>query len=170
MSERITHAHVIAAIDRERSHWENLAGDVGRERMDEPGVMGEWTFKDLAVHITAWQDHNTRALEAEIAGQPVPKPVWPETLDDEDYDSINAWFRDENDDRSLDDVLHDASDAYRRVADAVGKLSEDELNDAARFYWTGGKSLGDVIVNGPYFGHLREEHEQDVLDFIARSN
>jgi hypothetical protein len=38
----------------DRQVWGDLVAEVGRERMLEPGPMGEWTFKDMAAHLAAW--------------------------------------------------------------------------------------------------------------------
>jgi hypothetical protein len=38
---------LLAQIENEREQWNRLVTEVGTERMDEPGPMGDWTFKDL---------------------------------------------------------------------------------------------------------------------------
>src|SRR5215216_5178948 len=81
---------VLAAIDRERDAWETLLVEVGEARMLEPGVMGDWTFKDLAAHITGWRARSLQRLEAAANGQPEPDPVWP--ADRGSDDEINDWI------------------------------------------------------------------------------
>ena len=83
---------VLAAIARERDGWDALIAEVGEARMAEPGPMGEWTFKDLVVHLNCWYDRTLRRLEAEAAGKPTPGQVWPDGMSEDD--EINGWFND----------------------------------------------------------------------------
>jgi hypothetical protein len=61
---------VLAAIDRERDAWETLLVEVGEARMLEPGVMGDWTFKDLTAHITGWRARSLQRPEAAAKERP----------------------------------------------------------------------------------------------------
>ncbi len=58
MPDHITKADALAAIDAEREIWRQLVAEVGDDRMEEPGPMGAWTFKDLAAHLTGWRQHS----------------------------------------------------------------------------------------------------------------
>jgi hypothetical protein len=136
--------------------------------MEEPGVLGEWTFKDLAAHLTGWRDNTIRKIEATADGLPDPPPEWPGNLTDDD--EINDWIYHENRDRGIEDVLTDADDSFNRLAGAVSNLSDDQLNDPDLFDWTGPRSLADVIVSGMFFGHYHEGHETDVQEFLNRGN
>src|SRR5262245_48947030 len=107
-----------AAADRVRADkqfWRDLGAEVGRDRMNEPGPMGEWTFKDLAAHLAAWRNYRIPAIEAVARGGTVPAPPWPSNLADDDYDAINAWFQERDHDRSLDDVLDDYDRSFERL-------------------------------------------------------
>src|SRR5436190_9441267 len=83
-----------AAADRVRADqqfWRALVDEVGRDRMNEPGPMGEWTFKDLAAHLAGWRNARIPMIEAVGRGEPVPPPPWPADMDDDD--AINAWLQ-----------------------------------------------------------------------------
>ena len=53
MDQPTTKAALLERVRRERADWERLLAEVGEARMEEPGPMGQWTFKDLQAHLTA---------------------------------------------------------------------------------------------------------------------
>lgn len=55
MSQARTKDRLLATIRDEREQWRGLVGEVGEEWMERSGPMGEWTFKDLAAHLTGWR-------------------------------------------------------------------------------------------------------------------
>ena len=48
-------AALVATCERERAVWRELVREVGVDRMNEPGPMGPWSFKDLAAHLLGWR-------------------------------------------------------------------------------------------------------------------
>ena len=122
--------------------------------MDEPGAMGEWTFKDLAAHLAAWRNYRIPMVEAAARGEPMPPPPWPTRLADDDYDGINAWFQERDASRSLDDVLEDYDASFERLAAALEALPESVAHDPHGLPWMGGEAAIDV----DFTEHLHEEH------------
>jgi len=165
MTDDTIRTQALARIDAERAAWGALVDEVGPDRMEEPGPMGDWTFKDLASHLTGWRAYSLARLEAGLAGEADPPPPWPAALTGDD--AINAWIYDRERDRPLADVLAEADATFPRLRAAVAALAEDELRDPARFPWLEGQELGAAIVSGDYFGHLHEEHEPDVRAWLA---
>src|ERR687884_707181 len=96
---------LVDKIRKEQRAWRDLVTEVGRDRMNEPGPMGAWTFKDLVSHLAGWRNRTLGRLEAAARGQPEPAAPWPAHMRDDD--TINAWIRDRDRARSLDDVLAD---------------------------------------------------------------
>jgi hypothetical protein len=162
-----TTGEVLAAIERERAAWEALLAEVGEARMLEPGPMGEWSFKDLAAHLTGWRARSLQRLEAAANGQPEPAPLWPAALQTDD--EINAWIHELNQERLLGEVIAESRESYARLAEIVQKLPEEALSDPNYFPWTEGSALGEAIVNGTFFGHLHEEHEPDLRRWLSAS-
>lgn len=159
-----TKGEVLAAIEQERRAWEDLLAEIGEARMLEPGPMGEWTFKDLAAHLTGWRARSMQRLEAAANNQPEPAPSWPanRTTDDE----INAWLHEANTDRLLGEVIGESRESFARLAEIVQMLPDEALNDPDRFPWLEGRALGPAIVNGDYFAHFHEEHEPAVRRWL----
>ena len=149
-------------VRADRQFWRALVAEVGRDRMDEPGPMGEWTFKDLTAHLAAWRNARIPAIEAAGRGDPRPAQPWPAELADDDYEAINAWFQERDRDRSLDDVLDDYDRSFERLASIVESLPEDVAHDPNALYWTG----GDAPVAIDFTEHLHEEHVPSIRAWL----
>lgn len=171
MTEEPIRTRALAAIDDERVAWGALVDEVGPDRMAEPGPMGDWTFKDLAAHLTGWRSYAIARIEAGLRGEVDAPPPWPVNLTtDETHDeifAINAWIHGRDRDRPLADVLAEADATFPRLRAAVDGLSEAELRDPARFPSLEGRALGEALVSGDFFGHLHEEHEPGVRAWLA---
>jgi hypothetical protein len=156
-----------AAADRVRADqqfWRDLVDEVGRDRMNEPGPMGEWTFKDMAAHLAAWRNFRIPAIEAVARGEAVPAPPWPTELTEDDYDAINAWIQERDRERSLDDVLDDYDGSFERLAQAIEALPETVAHDANGLPWM----EGEAAVDADFTEHLHGEHVPAVRAWLDR--
>lgn len=160
MSAGSAQAEVLARITRERASWRALVEEVGEERMDEPGPMGDWTLKDLAAHLTGWRERTIARLEAGSGKEP-PTP-WPAALADDD--AINQWIYQRNHERPVRAVLEEADTSYSRLAAAIEALPEASITTPGRFAWLAGESLAAADL----FGHFHEEHEATLRAWLAR--
>jgi hypothetical protein len=151
-----------ARVRADRQVWRDLVAEVGRDRMLDPGPMGEWTFKDLAAHLAAWRNIRIPQIEALARGEDLPEPEWPAGLDHEDYEAINAWFHDRDRDRSLDDVLADYDGSFERLAAAIEALPEDVARDPQAMPDFG----GTPIIDADFTEHLHVEHLPDVRAWL----
>jgi uncharacterized damage-inducible protein DinB len=149
----------VTRIREERDRWHALAAEVGEDRMEEPGPMGEWTFKDLAGHLLGWRERTIARIEAGPDGNP-PTP-WPAELQTDD--EINAWIYEQHRDRPLRDVLDDLDQTYSRLIRAIEMTPEGQLTSPGRFDWMGEQRLFEA----DFSGHLYEEHEPAIRAWLA---
>lgn len=166
----VTKGEVVAAINKEREAWDGLLAEVGEDRMLEPGPMGEWSFKDLTAHLTAWRERSLQRLEAAAHGQPEPPAPWPADLNDEKddhIDAINDWFQKQSEEKLLGEVLNESRESYARLTEVVQQLPDEALTESSYFAWTEGQALGESIVSGEFFGHLHDEHEADIRRWLV---
>lgn len=156
-------------IEQERRIWEELLAEVGAERMAEPGATGDWSFKDVVAHLNGWRVLTLARLEAAAEGREPEPPPWPAHLDEDDegdLDQINDWIYRASQGRSLQEVLAEYSQSFERMAAAVGALSDQELTEPGRYPWLGGHPL-EAVLDGT-FGHLHEEHEPGLREWLRR--
>jgi hypothetical protein len=155
-------ADLLSELKSENEAWEHLLADIGEDRMEEPGVAGAWSIKDIVAHLAAWRRRTVGRIEAVANGQPEPAPSWPAELHDDD--EINAWFHARDRDKSVREVLAESRGVFQQLVSGVAKLPEDALSDPARFPWMEGAPLSGAA----FFGHFHDEHEADMRAFLSR--
>jgi hypothetical protein len=166
MERPMTRAALLDWVRRERAGWELLLAEVGEARMAAPGAMGAWTFKDLLIHLTAWQQHEQAPLERALAGER-PAPPWPAGLDPHrDQDRINQFVYEATRDRPLAEVLREGRRTWDRLEEGLAALPEAALTDPHHFAWLGGEALGPSVVRD-VTAHFHQDHEADLRAWLA---
>ena len=155
-------AELIAQLNSENQGWEALLAKIGEDRMDEPGVAGAWSIKDIVAHLTAWRRRTVGRVEAVAKGQPEPAHEWPADLGEDD--EINAWFHARDRGKSVKQVLDESRRVFQQLRSAIEKLPDDALDDPARFPWM----QGAPITGATLFGHFHDEHEADMRGYLSR--
>lgn len=125
MTDFMDKAQFLERVRRARAEWE-----AALDRLDEgewlaPGFGGEWTAKDTVAHIT-WHEKEMLGL---IAARALAGSDWWNLP----LHERNALIYAENQDRPLQEVRREAADVYARLLEALDTLSEEDLNDPARF-------------------------------------
>lgn len=152
--------NLLAQIRAEHASWRALLEEIGEERMEQPGPMGDWTFKDLVAHLGGWRERTLRRLEAGPDGEE-PPTLWPGNLTDDD--EANAWIYEQNRNRPLHDVLADYDASFGRLAVAIAALPDADITTPGRFRWMEGRALAEA----DFFGHLHEEHDPSIRAWLA---
>ena len=151
-----------AAIKADQQFWRDLVAEVGPDRYDEPGTLGEWSFGDLAGHLIGWRNRTIARLEAAARGEPDPFPYEPDT--DDEIDAYNRELQERHTGRPSAELVRAYTESYDRLIRALDALPETALTDAAAFPWLEGNALIDI----PFTGHLHEEHAPDVRAWLDR--
>ena len=60
---------LLAGLDGAREDFLDALGDVDADLVTVPGVMGDWSVRDLVVHVAAWAEHASEALELAVSGR-----------------------------------------------------------------------------------------------------
>ena len=147
----------------EQQQWEALLDQIGPTRMDQPGVAGLWSMKDLVAHLTGWNRHLVARLQAAQRGRPEPPPPWPAELQAED--DINAWIYAANQARSVGEVLEDSRRVFGQIIAVIEGLPEEvRIEPEWHLIW-----LDDVSFPvAEFFDHFHDDHERDVRAWLAR--
>jgi hypothetical protein len=165
MNDEARRNALIERVDEVRDRWRRLAADVGPDRLEQPGAMGDWTFKDVAAHLTAWRRRTVVRLEAAVRGDPEPPPPWSAELPGEtEDDPINDWIHARTKDRPAGELLAEADAVYDELVAAIRALPIGIVTDAHRFAWLEGAALADT----DFGGHL-DEHEPGVRAWLAEA-
>ena len=60
---------LLTALDAAREDFHAALGEVDAELVTVPGVVGDWSVRDLVVHVAAWDEHGAGALELASSGR-----------------------------------------------------------------------------------------------------
>jgi hypothetical protein len=137
---------------------ESIQGLSGKE-LEEPGVIGEWSVKDILIHLTHWEAELVKLLWQAKQG------VTPTTVhfDPASVDEINAqWFK-ESQFRPFKIAMDDFLGVRKQTIRRVEELSVEELTDPYYFPWLSDQPLWEWIANDS-FEH-EAEHEAQIRDW-----
>ncbi|HKF84528.1 MAG TPA: maleylpyruvate isomerase N-terminal domain-containing protein [Candidatus Limnocylindrales bacterium] len=157
---------VVAQIRNEQQACREVVAEVGEQRMNEPGPMGDWSFRDLAAHLLGWRERTLSQLEAVAAGREAPPDPWPADLGDDD-DAVNDWIQRESEGRATEEILADIDGSFDRLAAALGALPEEALTDPAGL---AGFEEGGAAAEMDWVSHWHEEHEPDVRAWLSSAS
>ena len=150
-------------LQEEYRQWQNLLDQIGQAHMQEPGVSGHCSIKDIVAHLTGWRRRTVRRLQAAQRGEPEPPPPWPAHLPSDD--EINAWIYEANQHRTVREVLDDSHQVFQDLLAAIKDLPDRVLMDPQHYLpWLEGSPFTPATL----FAHYHDEHEADMRAFLAR--
>jgi uncharacterized protein (TIGR03083 family) len=157
-----TQAEQIAALRADQEFWRALAAEFGPARYTEPGPMGEWSFADMAGHLSGWRERTINRVLAFGRGEPEPAPPWPADLEaDDDVDKVNDWIRDQQASRSPEQLVAEYDASYDRLIEALESVPADRQTRVVEW-------AGEPLVEIDFTGHLHDEHVEPVRAWLHR--
>ena len=151
-------------LQEEYQQWEALLDEIGTARMDQPGVNGDWSIKDMVAHLYyGWQPRLIARLQAAQRGEPEPPPPWPAHLQTDD--EINAWIYESNRERSVREVLDESHQVFQQLLAVIEGLPDDtRIDEEWHLVWLNGQRF----PSGEFFDHFHDDHEPDVRAWFER--
>jgi hypothetical protein len=164
----MTKSELLHWLQKEYRQWEALLDQIGPGRMDQPGVNGDWSMKDIVAHLTGWNRWLIARLQAAGHSEPEPSPPWPAHLQSED--EINAWIYESNHGRPAREVLDESQQVFQQLLAVIEGLPDeiriDEVQYVRAFYFV---CVDDKrFPAGEFFDHFHDDHEPDVRAWLAR--
>jgi hypothetical protein len=163
MSDPTNKTELLDTMQRSFAAFEALLAPLSAAQLTTPNVHGEWSIKDVLVHLATWQG---RAAEIMEAAQRNEQPqLNPSIKTDEDMNLFNDAVFAANRSYPLVEARQDFRVSYQRLQAAVEALSEEALFDSQRFAWTKEQPLWRT-AEGDTFGHY-EEHAPVIEKWLA---
>lgn len=116
-------------IERIDEAWRGLMAvldDIPEERLEEPGVVGEWSLKNLFGHIAFWDDQALQNIDPALAGQPDTHDDW-QALNEADHAARLA--RTLPEERS---AMHQAHAALLERLEGIAGIEAEPLDEAIK--------------------------------------
>jgi hypothetical protein len=121
-------AKLLTTLDAAWAAFEASYADLPDARLLEPGVVGEWSVKDVLAHVNTWEEEALVHLPVIAAGGTPPRYVTHGGID-----AFNARMSARKADLALSDVRRMLDETHRRVVDLVRRASEEQLAGGTRF-------------------------------------
>jgi len=111
-------------IERDHAWFDAIVARVPPERLDEPGLPGGWSVKDVLAHI-AWGERE--AAGAARARALVGSELWALPQDER-----NAIEREQSRAKTLEEVIDEYRVSHRALLSELDRMSDEELNEPSR--------------------------------------
>jgi hypothetical protein len=125
----VNRAQLLQKVD---ARWQELVASyagLSAAEMQDPGVTGTWSVKDIIAHVTVWEEEALTHLPAILAGRRPPRY----SVTHGGINAFNAQMTQRNRELSLADVLRRRDDTHRRLLAFVESVPESECGGDTRF-------------------------------------
>jgi hypothetical protein len=164
MSDPTNKAELLTRLDDGHAAFEALLAPLSEAQLTASGVNGDWSIKDILVHLTTWQG---RASQRFVAAQSGEQPqLDPPIQTEEEMNAFNDRTFAANQSRLLNEVQRDFHATYQRFRANIAALSDKDLFETDRFPWMQGSPLWQ-LAEGDGYGHYRE-HGPVIVAWLAR--
>lgn len=166
-----TKAELLRTLDEGRKTWEETLAQVGEGRMEAPGVVGDWSVKDLVAHVNFWERWVGGQISTGVEGQestilgPFATEI-PAEAKDWDTDQLNAWAYEQNRRRPLAEVVMEEQQTYRRLYTLLRSMRDEDIFATGRYPWTRENAVVDYVAGNTY--EHWPEHVQSIQEWLNR--
>lgn len=157
----MTKTEIIAKLEEGREQFLDAIEGLSEDDMLQPGVVDEWSVKDILVHLARWETELVKLLWQANQGQ---KPT-SALVSSDSVDELNARWYQESRARPLRLVLDDFHGVRTQTMRRVEELPEKAFNDLHYYRWLDNQPLWEWIA-GDSFDH-EAEHEAQIRAWRA---
>ncbi|MBU1049692.1 ClbS/DfsB family four-helix bundle protein [Candidatus Bipolaricaulota bacterium] len=155
----LTVSELVELVEETFDSLLQLVESAPQDKMEEPGVSGKWSLKDILAHITWYEEQMVEAMEARaLIGS-----EWWELPTHERNTKIYEEYRSAR----LQDVLADATATHQQMVHWIGTLTDADLNEPDHFEampedWT----FGEILAQNTYEHY--GDHAASIAKWISR--
>jgi hypothetical protein len=142
---------ILDALEDSREEFLDTLEGLAEAALLEPGVVGEWSIKDVLAHLVAWETELVKLLW-QVHNGDRPTTIH---FGKVDVDARNAALYLEFKDRPWERIWADFTAVRKQTIRRVEPFSDSELTEARHFPYLKEKALWEWIA-GDSFDHERE--------------
>ena len=131
-------------IQTERRRLDKTLSSLPEDQFMLPGVVGEWSIKDVLAHLAEWERLFLDWYRCGIEGR--SPDVQPAGMSKAAIDQLNQDFYARNRFRPLQDVLADFNASYQEIYQTIQAIPEADMFSSGRYAWTDRWVLADYIT------------------------
>ncbi len=151
-------------LQAERIQWNGLLAQVGLDRMEVPGVEGDWSVKELVAHLTWYEQGIVEGARQALSTGTFTRRR-PAGLG---LDELNASIAAESRARPASDVLAEADEVFGQLLALIAACPEDILNDPRRLGLPEDMMPWMGVANNSY-AHYRQ-HEPALRAWLEQTH
>jgi hypothetical protein len=159
----MTRDEILDALEDEREKLMDAIEGLSEEAMQAPGVVGDWSVKDILFHLSMWEAELVKLLWQAAQGVK-PTTVYFGALT---VDELNAAWQAQAQTRPLELIMDDFVAVRKQTAKRVLSFSDQDLDDPDRYAWLKGQPLWKWIAEDSFIHEA--EHGAQVRAWRARS-
>lgn len=146
-----TKKRILQMLNTERKRLEQNLASLTPEEMHIPGVVGEWSIKDILAHLADWEAHMPIWMDAARSGDPVAEVEV--GLSWKQFDEFNQRIFKRHKDEALIDVLAYFRSTHQEFMQMAEDMPEDEMLERGRYPFIGKGAVYDWL--SAYAAHDR---------------
>jgi hypothetical protein len=136
---------LLETIEFERNALESLLAELSPDRMTEPGMVGEWSVKDVLAHLLEWEQMVLCWHSAGLTGK---VPITPsEEFNWAQLPQLNQQIFEKSQNRPLADIQKEFAASYKKTLKIIQGLSDEDLFTRGRYAWTKNNTLGAYFIS-----------------------
>jgi hypothetical protein len=145
MPRPATKKQLLEAIEIEGKALDQLLAGLSPQQMIQPGIVGEWSVKDVLAHLLEWEH---MVLSWHAAGVKGKIPVTPaEGFNWAQLPELNQQIYEKHCSRPLDEIQKEFKSLNKKMLSTLQGLSEEELFTRGHYAWTKNNTLGTYFVS-----------------------
>jgi len=110
-----------------RTFEESYAG-LSDSQLMEPGVIEDWSVKDILAHVRTWEEEALKYLPLILTGGKPPRYIQYGGID-----AFNAQMAEQKQGLALSDVVGQLNETHRRLLDYLRSVPEEHFARETRF-------------------------------------
>ena len=120
---------LLKQLDKAWASIKESCTGLSHAQLMEPGVMGNWSVRDILAHVTTWEDEALKYLPVILQGGRPPRY----STKYGGIDAFNAHMTEQKRGLSLSDVLRQLDETHGRLIGYVESAPEEQFAGETRF-------------------------------------
>jgi len=145
MPRPTTKKKLLEAIEIERKALEEFLAQLSPAQLTEPGLIGEWSAKDVLAHLIEWEQMVLNWCSAGVKGK---VPITPaEGFNWAQLPQLNQQIYEKHRDKPLAEIQKEFRSSFKEMLNTIQGLSDEDLFTRGRYAWTKNNSLGAYFIS-----------------------
>jgi hypothetical protein len=140
-----TKALILSESEKEYVALEQFLATLTPEQMLQPGIVGDWSVKDVLAHLHEWHQMVLRWIDASRRGETPHVPG--EGYKWSQLPALNEQIFRTYADRPLDEIMKLYRDSHAQITQTIEVLDEATMFTPGLYKWMNKNTLGSYFVS-----------------------